>query len=43
MAIKCDLCGKDAVQIGKGIFYCRDCDQIVTISEKDKEKLPEIM
>jgi len=42
MEIKCDLCGKNAVQIGKGIFYCSDCDRIIALNEKDKEKLSEL-
>lgn len=42
MAVKCTYCGKLAMQIGKELFYCRDCDVIVTVSEEDKEKLPEI-
>lgn len=42
MPVECSYCGKIAVQIGKELFYCKDCDVIVTIDEKDKEKLPEI-
>ncbi len=40
--VKCSYCGKAAVQIGKDLFYCKDCDVIVTVSDEEKEKLPEI-
>lgn len=42
MEVVCDLCGAKALQVGKEVFYCRECDKIVTIDEKAKEKLPEI-
>lgn len=42
MACKCDLCGKETVQIGKEIFYCKDCDKIVTPDSREKNKLKEI-
>ncbi len=42
MQVKCNYCGRIAMQIGKEVFYCKDCDMIVTVSEEDKEKLPEI-
>jgi tRNA(Ile2) C34 agmatinyltransferase TiaS len=42
MEVVCDLCGAKALQVGKEVFYCRDCDKIVTVMDKEKEKLPEI-
>ena len=42
MQVKCGYCGKAAMQIGKELFYCKDCDVIVTIPDEEKEKLPEI-
>ncbi len=42
MPVECSYCGKIAMQIGKEVFYCPDCDVIVTVSEEEKEKLTEI-
>jgi len=42
MQVKCQYCGKAAIQIGKELFYCQDCDTIVTVDEETREKLPEI-
>ena len=42
MEVYCDLCGAKALQVGKEVFYCRECDKIVTVKEEEKEKLPEI-
>ncbi len=30
------------MQVGKEIFYCKNCDVIVTLDEEDRENLPEI-
>ncbi|MEM4337001.1 MAG: hypothetical protein QXG86_03285 [Candidatus Woesearchaeota archaeon] len=42
MAVKCNYCGKVAMQVGKELFYCKDCDVIVTLSEEEKKGLRDI-
>ncbi len=31
---RCEDCGTQLRQIGQDIYYCDDCDKIVTISEE---------